>query len=62
MRTAGDLRDLVLHRLSEAPVPRRSLTPGEVWTTVRDVLADQLEVPPEEVTPDADLVRDLGMD
>jgi acyl carrier protein len=40
----------------------RNWDPNEAWETLRSVIAEQLQVPLEAVTPDADLVRDLGAD
>lgn len=35
--------------------------PAEVWVSLRDLLAKQLGVPAERVTPEARLIEDLGM-
>lgn len=40
--------------------PRRKWTSKEIYETVVEVLVDALDVDPEEVTPEASLVRDLG--
>jgi acyl carrier protein len=40
----------------------KGLTPDEVWETLRKVIVEQLAVPPEAVTAEAELVRDLGAD
>jgi acyl carrier protein len=40
----------------------KSWDPNEAWETLRSIVAEQLQVPLEAVTPDADLVRDLGAD
>ncbi len=34
----------------------------DIWPQLRAIIADELSVPVEKVTRDADLVRDLGMD
>ena len=33
---------------------------SEVFARIRDYLADQLEVEPEKITPDSDIVNDLA--
>ena len=33
---------------------------SEVFARIRDYLADQLEVEPEKITPDSDIVNDFG--
>ena len=35
---------------------------SEVFSRIRDYLADQLEVEPEKITPDSDIVNDFGAD
>ena len=35
---------------------------SEVFARIRDYLADQLEVEPEKITPDSDIVNDFGAD
>jgi acyl carrier protein len=63
-RTVGDLEELVL-RLREEQLPaetRRAHTEEEIRAAIRAEIADQLNVNPARVTPDADLVHDLGMD
>ena len=35
---------------------------SEVFARIRDYLADQLEVDPEKITPDSDIVNDFGAD
>ena len=63
-RTVGDLEALVL-RLREEQLPaetRGAHSEDEVRTAIRQEIADQLDVDPARVTPDADLVHDLGMD
>ena len=32
------------------------------FSRIRDYLADQLEVEPEKITPDSDIVNDFGAD
>lgn len=44
------------------PQTRRRWDPNDVWETLRKVIVEQLDVPPEVVTPDAALVDDLGAD
>jgi acyl carrier protein len=36
--------------------------PAVVWKTLRRVIVEQLDIPPEEVTPEASFVDDLGVD
>lgn len=61
--TVGDTVRSALRRGGEMPPPAgRSWDPGEVWETLRRVIVDQLDVSPEAVTVEADLVRDFGMD
>lgn len=43
---------------SDAPI---SATAKDVWSAMQAIIADELSVPLEEVTPDADFVRDLGV-
>lgn len=40
----------------------KSWDPNDAWETLRRIIAEQLQAPLESVTPDADLVRDLGAD
>ena len=35
---------------------------SEIFSRIRDYLADQLEVEPEKITPDSDIVNDFGAD
>ena len=35
---------------------------SEVFARIRDYLADQLEVDPEKITPESDIVNDFGAD
>ncbi len=35
---------------------------SEVFERIRDYLADQLDVDPEKITPDSDIVEDFGAD
>ena len=35
---------------------------SEVFSRIRDYLADQLEIEPEKITPDSDIVNDFGAD
>ena len=43
-----------LTRKGEVPVA------SDIWNRLKRVVIDQLEVRPDEVFPEADLVRDLG--
>jgi acyl carrier protein len=61
--TVGGTVKAILRRNYAEPLPgRRNWHPNEVWETLRRVVVDQLDVPPETVTPDADFVHDLGAD
>ena len=35
---------------------------SEVFSRIRDYLADQLEVEPEKITPDSDIVNEFGVE
>ena len=35
---------------------------SEVFERIREYLADQLDVDPEKITPDSDIVEDFGAD
>ena len=35
---------------------------SEVFERIRDYLADQLDVEPEKITPESDIINDLGLD
>ena len=35
---------------------------SEIFARIREYLADQLEVEPEKITPDSDIVNDFGAD
>jgi hypothetical protein len=61
--TAGDSVKVALRqRVGGEAGSTRTWDEQEVWETLRRVISEQLDVPLDEVTPDADLVRDLGMD
>jgi hypothetical protein len=61
--TVGGTVKSILRRNYAEPLPgRRIWHPTEVWETLRRVVVDQLAVPPEAVTPDADFIHDLGAD
>jgi acyl carrier protein len=53
----GDIRDYVCKVLR-----KRGETVDEdvIWERVKKLVVDQLGVPPERVTPSADIIRDLG--
>jgi acyl carrier protein len=63
-RTVRDLEDLVLQLRAEQlePQVRDALTEAEVRATTRGVVAKELRIDAALVTPEADLVVDLGMD
>jgi acyl carrier protein len=57
--TVGHLRNYIIERLrarGESPVE------AEVWVKLREIVVEQLGVGPEQVTPEASFVEDLGMD
>lgn len=58
-RTAGDLRDLILRALRDQGIQTNA---DQVWLKVKSIVVDQLGVSPHQVTPDADFIRDLGVD
>jgi acyl carrier protein len=58
-RTAGDLRDLILRALRDQGIQTNA---DQDWLKVKSIIVDQLGVSPHQVTPDADFIRDLGVD
>jgi acyl carrier protein len=63
-RIVRDLEDLVLRLRNEQlePLVRDALSDAEVRETTRRVVAKELRIDEALVTPEADLVVDLGMD
>ncbi|WP_038160428.1 phosphopantetheine-binding protein [Verrucomicrobium sp. BvORR106] len=57
--TVGNFRDLIVRSLQE-----KGMNPneGEVMQKLRAIVVEQIGVSPDEVTPEADFVRDLGLD
>jgi hypothetical protein len=63
----GTVRAAVRLKYGIDPRPSRlsrqkGLTRHEVWEMLRTIIVEQLAVPPEAVTIDAEFVRDLGAD
>lgn len=61
MERAGDMHDLVvriLRQRDEAAV----IDADRIWSRLQDIVADHLGVRPEDVTPTAHFVYDLGAD
>ena len=61
--TVGDLTKAMLRlnyrmNVDKGPKP----TQDEVWEKLRAILVDELGVEPAAITPDAQFVRDLGLD
>lgn len=56
---AGDLHAFVMKALSHKG---EQADEAQVWSRVREIIVEQLGVRPEEVTPTAHFIRDLGMD
>ena len=63
-RTVRDLEDLVVRLRAEQldPDVRDALADAEIRAVVRGIVAKELAIDEALVTPDADLVIDLGMD
>jgi len=61
-RTIGDLTRTVA--IANASALRVALGWGdaESWQTMRKIISDQVGIPPDEVTPEKEFVRDLGVD
>lgn len=57
--TVGNFRDLIVRSLQE-----KGMNPneGEVMQKLRAIVVGQIGVSPDVVTPEADFVRDLGLD
>lgn len=51
----------MISRFKAAPAQAVSAKDGEIWTALQALIADELGVPPEKVTPNTDWVRDLGV-
>lgn len=67
METVGDLHAWLCRTLREreptlAGQPAIPWTEEEIWTELRQVIVNQLRVPPEAVQPEAHIVYDLGAD
>lgn len=59
MFTVGHMHNYVLEQLrarGESPVE------AEVWAKLRNIVVEQLGVRPEQVTPTASFVEDLGIE
>ena len=63
-RTVRDLEELVLRLRTEQLEPQvcNALSEADVRATTRGVVAKELRIDETLVTPEADLVVDLGMD
>ena len=59
IRTAGDLHRCVLRKLGVSEDEPRA---AEAWDRLVAIFADEFGVPPETVVPEADIVKDLGID
>lgn len=57
--TVGNFRDLIIRSLQE-----KGMNPneGEVMQKLRAIVVEQIGAPPDQVTPEAEFVRDLGLD
>ncbi|MCE9547006.1 MAG: hypothetical protein K8T25_16145 [Planctomycetia bacterium] len=64
VRTVGDIYDYVLEQKSRPIDPLNMMpaigSPDEVWQKLQALFVNQLGVSPEQVTPEADIVKDLG--
>jgi acyl carrier protein len=58
----GTVKTILRSNYGSPPRARRDWHPNDVWETLRRVVVEQLDVPPEAVTVDADFVQDLGAD
>lgn len=61
LETVGSLHLFVLRTL-QAQEGTAHVDEATVWARLRDIVVNQLGVPPESVTPAAYFVRDLGVD
>lgn len=62
-QTVGEIARLILpsHLRSQAE-SERSASSQEVWLSLQAIIADEIGVAIEKVTPDADFIRDLNLD
>jgi len=55
MRSVGDLHRYILEHAKPRP------DDGEAWTWLRDMIESDFGVPSDRITPEAWVVRDLGI-
>lgn len=60
-QTLGELTDRVVELNPSLDVAPDEWTPEWVWKELQEVLVNVLAVPPDQITPTARLVEDLGM-
>ena len=65
VRTVSNLVDLVIRRLRDSddpPVIDDAALRPMILENIRGIIVDQMAIDPERVTPEANLVEDLGID
>ena len=60
--TVGDLHHCLLKKWEGKPTEVRRGGREPTWQALSDLIVDQLAVRPDQVTPNARIVKDLGID
>ena len=60
--TVGDARDCIVGKLRARAEDPDAVDPEEVWSRIKAIVVDLIAVRPEQVTPDAAFIDDLGVD
>ncbi len=60
--TVGDLHTCLVRKWDAKPKQNRRESKEPTWQALSDVIVDQLAVRPDQVTPNARIAKDLGVD